>query len=328
MNGSDIATRSLDGVLDRSIFFSFDRSGFERHRRAFREEDLDVDMTGKVCLVTGANSGLGKVLAVELARRTATVWMLCRSPDRGRKACADVRRETGNREVHLAVVDVADQRSVSEFAKSFRNPRVDVLVHNAGVLNSERTETDDGIETTLATHVIGPFLLTWLLTDRLGRSEDARVIWVSSGGMYGASLNFPDPQWANRDFDGVRAYAEAKRAQVVLNETLAPRFTSLGISLYAMHPGWADTPGVQHSLPRFWWWMKGRLRTPAQGADCAVWLSVSEQLKGKTGLFWFDRRPVPTHLVPWTRESDEDRRRLLELCEELTRIGGREEQVA
>jgi NAD(P)-dependent dehydrogenase (short-subunit alcohol dehydrogenase family) len=216
---------------------------------------------------------------------------------------------------------------VSEFVADLEIPRVDVLVHNAGILASERSETAEGIETTLATHVIGPFLLTSLLIDRLERAREARVIWVSSGGMYGASLNLEDPQWAKRDFDGVRAYAEAKRAQVVLNEILAAKFTSLGISFYAMHPGWADTLGVRHSLPRFWWWMRSRLRTPAQGADSAVWLSVCERVEGMTGLFWFDRRPVPTHLVPWTRDSDDDKRRLLKLCEELAQVAAKEEHV-
>lgn len=322
------AARAFDDVLDRSIVLSFDKSGFARHGKTFCEGDLEVDMTGRVCLVTGANSGLGRVAAGELAQRNATVWMLCRNPERGRQACAQIRSDSGNSRVHLAVVDVADRRSVLDFAEKFRAPRVDVLVHNAGVLSAERSETADGIEATLATHVIGPFLLTSLLIDRLERAEQARVIWVSSGGMYGARMNLEDPQWVRRAFDGVRAYAEAKRAQVVLNELLAAKLVSRGISLYAMHPGWADTPGVRRSLPRFRRHLRKRLRTPAEGADTVVWLSICERVQRRTGLFWFDRRPVPTHLVPWTRESADAGRRLWQLCEELSRTGERKERVA
>jgi len=321
-------SRWVDHLLDRSILFSFDKSGFARHSGEFREEDLEVDLTGRVCLVTGANSGLGRVVATELARRQATVWMLCRHPGRGRTACREISLESGNSQVHLATVDISDQGSVSEFVSSFPSPRVDVLVHNAGVLLAERGESVDGIESTLATHVTGPFLLTRLLVERLERSDDARVVWVSSGGMYGARLNVGDLQWLQRQFDGVRAYAEAKRAQVILSELFASRWIGRNISAYAMHPGWADTPGVRRSLPRFWQRLEDRLRTPAEGADTILWLSVCKRLLGRTGLFWFDRQAVPTHLVPWTRGSDKERRCLWKLCEELTHTEEREEKVA
>lgn len=318
---------AIDSLLDRSILFSFDRSGYRRHQRAYEDGDLDADLTGRVCLVTGANSGLGRVTATELARRQATVWLLCRNASKGEVARSEICQETGNEDVHVAVVDVSDRRSVKRFVEDFPGSRVDVLVHNAGVLTEKREETEEGLERTLATNQIGPFLLTQLLSGLLERSEDARVIWVSSGGMYGMSLQLSDPDWRMREFDGVRAYAETKRAQVVLNELWGRRWADSGITTAAMHPGWADTPGVRRSLPRFWKRMQGRLRTPAEGADTIVWLCVASSEKLQKGRFWFDRQPVSEHLVPWTRESEDEKQRLWQLCSEFGQVRGRKETV-
>jgi dehydrogenase/reductase SDR family member 12 len=306
----------LDSVLDSSIFFSFDRSGFERHARRFRADDLAVDLTGRVALVTGAGSGLGRATAVALARLGAGVRLLCRDAGRGRSVEQALREETGNPRVHAEVLDVSDLAAVRCYADAAPE-RVDVLVHNAGVLLEEREETAEGIERTLATNVIGPFLLTRLLRPRLEASRGARVIWVSSGGLYGVGLDFADVAWKERPFDGVLAYAQTKRMQAVLSEMWASRFAGARVSVNAMHPGWADTPGVRASLPRFHRLMQGRLRTPEQGADTIVWLAACARIAGRSGAFWLDREPVATHVVPWTRETAADRRELWELCEQL-----------
>ncbi len=304
----------FDRLLDRSILFSFDRSGYRRHARRFRNADLDGDLHGRVCLVTGSNSGIGRAAATALAARGAEVWLLCRDRGRGDEAVRALRNETGNDEVHLAVVDVANLTSVRDFAAGFDRPRVDWVVHNAGVLPANREQTPDGLERTFATNVVGPFLLTHLLRTRLAASEDARVVFVSSGGMYGTALSLNDLDWSRRRFDGVAAYAQTKRMQIVLTELLARRWKPLGVSVHAMHPGWADTPAVRSSLPRFWRVMRNRLRTPEEGADTVVWLCIASEPKGASGRFWFDRAPAPTHLVPFTRETPEQREALHALC--------------
>lgn len=304
----------VDRVLDRSILFSFDRSGYRRHARRFRAADLDVDLRGRICLVTGANSGIGRAAATALAARRAEVWLLCRDRGRGDEAARTIRDETGNAEIHLAVVDVASLASVREFAKGFGRPRVDLLVHNAGVLPAARERTPDGLESTFATNVVGPLLLTHLLRTKLAASDDARVLFVSSGGMYGATLSLADVDWSRRRFDGVAAYAQTKRMQIVLTELLAERWKPLGISVNAMHPGWADTPAVRSSLPRFWRLMRNRLRTPDEGADTLVWLCVAREPRPASGRFWFDRAPAPTHLIRFTSERPEDREALWTLC--------------
>ena len=307
----------LDAVLDRSILFSFDRSGFLRHAGRFRPDDLDVDLTGRACVVTGANSGIGRAAATALAARGAEVWLLCRDRGRGQEAVASIRKATGNRRVHLEVVDVSHLAAVRAFAERFAPARVDVLIHNAGVLPATRQESPEGLELTLATNVVGPFLLTHLLHAKLAAATGARVIFVSSGGMYAQRLSLEDLQWTQRPFDGVTAYAQTKRMQVVLTELLARRWARARIAVHAMHPGWADTPSVRSSIPGFWQVMRTRLRTPEEGADTIVWLAVASALP--SGWFWFDRAPQPTHLLPFTSERPRDRARLWRTC---TRLAG------
>jgi NAD(P)-dependent dehydrogenase (short-subunit alcohol dehydrogenase family) len=309
----------IDALLDGTVVLSFDRSGYARHAARFDPTDLDVDLRGQVVLVTGATSGLGLASAHALARLGASLHLLVRDERKGREAQRAIRAASANRQVRVDVLDVADLASVRAFARRFEPERVDALVHNAGVLPAAREETADGIELTLATHVVGPFLLTALLQPRLERAPSARVVWVSSGGMYTQRLSLDDVRWTRRPYDGVAAYAQTKRAQVALARTWAEHLADTRVTVSAMHPGWADTPGVRGSLPRFFRVMRTRLRTPDEGADTIVWLAASPRAAGRSGLFWFDREPVSPYLLPGTRESADDRRALWELCERLTR---------
>jgi NAD(P)-dependent dehydrogenase (short-subunit alcohol dehydrogenase family) len=178
----------LDAALDASVILSFDRNGFRRHARRFDPADLDVDLSGKTALVTGANSGLGKAAAAGLARLGARVVMLCRDEARGRAALGELERETGRRAFDLVRLDVSDLGEVRRAAERLRAGSVDVLVHNAGVLPDRRETTRDGLELTLATNLAGPFLLTGLLLPALERAG-GRVVHVSSGGMYAQRLD-------------------------------------------------------------------------------------------------------------------------------------------
>jgi dehydrogenase/reductase SDR family protein 12 len=309
--------RVLSRVVDPFIVSSFDRTGFRIHSLTFRPEDLDVDLSNRRCVVTGANSGIGYETALALADLGAEVVLLCRNRGRGEQAVERIRTLTGNARVSLEVVDMSDLASVRAAAGRLAAAPVDVLVHNAGVLPGERIETRDGLELTFATHVVGPFLLTRLLRPNLEKSPDGRVIWVSSGGMYTRRLDLSDPNWTKRDYDGVLAYAETKRAQVILSELWAEELRGSPISVNAMHPGWADTPSVESSLPRFHRITKNILRTPAEGADTVVWLAACPTLRA-TGRFFLDREERRTHLLPFTRETEKDRRALWRLCERLS----------
>lgn len=315
-----LASTLLSPVLDATVVLSFDRTGYRVHSLGFDDADLDVDLRGRTCAVTGANSGLGEATALALAARGATVWLLCRDEGRAEAAARRIREATGNDRVHVALVDLSSLESVRAFAASFPEPRLDVLVNNAGVLPPARTESVDGIEMTFATNVVGPFLLTTLLRPRLEAAPQGRIVTVSSGGMYPQRLDLEDWAWKERPFDGVIAYAVTKRAEVVLSEMWAERLAGTAVTSNAMHPGWADTPGVVTSLPRFHGLMKGLLRTAAEGADTAVWLAACPRLATTSGGFFFDRAPRRTHWFPGTCETAQQRANLWTLCERLAGV--------
>jgi NAD(P)-dependent dehydrogenase (short-subunit alcohol dehydrogenase family) len=193
-----------------------------------------------------------------------------------------------------------------------------VLVYNAGVLPDRRAPTADGLELALATNLVGPFLLTGLLLPAL-ESAKGRVVLASSGGMYTQRLDVaalfaggPGP------YDGVVQYARTKRARVVLNELLAEKLAGSGVTVSAMHPGWADTAAVRASFPRFHALTKGILRAPEEGADTVVWLAASRAAEGRSELFWFDREAVGTTPIPGTREPEEERGRLWQALDAAT----------
>lgn len=316
------AGEGLSLLADPTIVASFSRPGFHLHALAFDPADLDVDLGGRRCLVTGANSGLGFETALALADLGADVRLLCRDAERGESAAREIRERTGSTTVRVGVVDLSRQASIRRFVAGLEDRAVDVLIHNAGLLPPERIESEDGLELTFAVHVAGPHLLTRLLRTRLARSADARVIWVSSGGMYTRRLSLDDPGWTARDYDGLVAYAETKRAQVVLSALWAEALEPDGIVSNAMHPGWADTPGVAGSIPTFYRLTRSILRTPAEGADTAVWLAASPAARLHNGRFLFDRKPRCTYYLPLTRESEAERRALWELCERVTGSDG------
>lgn len=311
-----------NAALDASVYFSFDRSGYRRHAQRFDPADLRVDLSNKTCLVTGANSGIGFATAEALARLGAEVRLLCRNAERGQAALQRIRASGPGARVHLDILDVSNLEAIRAYADALPVSQVDVLVHNAGVLPAERHLTSEGLELTFATHVAGPFLLTQQLRARLLDAESARVILVSSGGMYTQRLSLDDLAWSRRPYDGVQAYAQTKRMQVVLAKLFAERWAKTPASFHAMHPGWADTPAVQTSLPAFWKFTQGRLRTPAQGADTIVWLAAASSLPAPSGTFWFDRAPRSEYILPFKRESLASREALWSLCQSKTASPG------
>ena len=309
----------LDTILDRTVVAGYTNAGYRIRKRMWNSADLQP-MDGKVVLVTGATSGLGLAAAEGFARLGATVRLLARSEERGERARAAIVARSGNSDVHVNLCDLSDLEAVTWFASSLgaETTRLDVLVNNAGVLVSERAVSVDGIELTFATNVLGPFLLTNLLIGLLEASAPARIINVSSGGMYTQKIDVDDLQTARQEFDGPAVYARAKRAQVILTELWAQRLQGTGVVVHAMHPGWADTPGVRSSLPGFYKATKPLLRTPGEGADTIVWLGCAPDPGRISGGFWHDRRQRPTHRVPWTKEAPEDRARLWAQCARLS----------
>ena len=308
------AAQLVDTTLDKSIVFSFDQTGYYRHRHSFGPADTNVDMRGKVCLITGANAGIGLATARALAERGATVLLLCRNPDRARKARAELIAQTGNHNIYDEIVDMADMASITALVQRLSIQCVDVLVHNAAVMPDRRIETRQGHELTWATNVLGPFLLTQMLVPHLRTAQRARVINVSSGGMYTQRLELDDVGWQKRTFDGMVAYAQSKRVGIILSELWAEHLQEHGIAVNSMHPGWVDTASVRTSMPRFYSLMRSRLRRPEEGADTVVWLAVCQRIAAESGKFWFDRAEQATHLLARTVETEEERMNAWNKC--------------
>jgi NAD(P)-dependent dehydrogenase (short-subunit alcohol dehydrogenase family) len=277
-------------------------------------------------VITGATSGIGRAAAFEMAGLGADVVIVGRDHERTRVAVAEISAGTG-RAVGAYIADlnlVADARRVAdEIAGDFE--AVDVLVHNAGTLSARYEFTAEGYEATYAAQVLSQHVLTSRLLPLLSKGTDPRVIVVSSGGMYAEALDPGTVQMTADSYDGVRAYARAKRAQVVLNQEWARRMPDHPVAFHAMHPGWADTRGVQDSLPAFRRITRPILRTPQEGADTIVWLAGVRPIPAASGTFWSDRMPRGTVRVPRTASDSAATSALWEMvCEES---GERPDQV-
>jgi dehydrogenase/reductase SDR family member 12 len=312
-----VAAGPVDKLLDFAVVPGFSSVGYRLRRGGF---EPTPDLTGRRYLVTGASSGLGAATCDVLAAAGGRVDLLVRSREKGES----VRAGLGAGEAAKAQVwecDVSSPDSVREFAASYlaEVDGLDALVNNAGVMAPERRHTPDGVELTFATNVLGPFQLTAELLPAL-RAASGRTINVSSGGMYTAKLDAGDLQLENRDFDPARFYAHTKRCEVILSELWQERLAGSGVTAHSAHPGWADTPGVQESLPGFHKLMRPILRDSAQGADTLAWLCWAVEPLAEPGRFWHDRKPRSTHRVPWTREEKHDRRRLWTECVRLSGV--------
>ncbi len=310
--------RALDSILDFTVAAGYGSAGYRLRSASWGERVPQGALAGRDVLVTGASSGIGEAACSQLVKAGARVHLLARDAGRGEAAVARV-GAAGAGEVRLWLCDVSDLASVREFAAVFvaEVPALAGLIHNAGVLTAGRERTPQGIELTLATAVVGPFLMTRLLLGSLATAGDARVVWVASGGMLTAKLDAADLQLEDRDFDGARFYAHSKRAQVVCARLFAEHEGSAA-GFHSMHPGWADTPGLSKSLPHFHRLMAPILRDADQGADTAVWLLACAEANTSPGAFWHDRRVRSRYRLPGTRESAADRAALWGELERLT----------
>ena len=314
--------RLVDGLLEGSVVGSFSRLGYAVRSRSANWTEVDsFDLRGRTVAITGPTSGLGQATTIHLRRLGANVVLMARDATKTSALVDELRSLDAPGDVHSIIADMGDLDAVRRAASELRAlGSIDVLIHNAGALLKERAVSPQGLEATIASHVLGPFLMTSLVHDLV----TSRVITVSSGGMYAATL--PDfaagqtLEMPTGSYDGTRQYAIAKRAQVTLNEMWAQRMTSP--QFFAMHPGWADTPGVQESLPLFRQLTKPLLRTVDEGADSILWLAADPDVALPSGSFIGDRQRRPLHRLPKTRRSDTaaNRAALWSWCVEKTGI--------
>jgi NAD(P)-dependent dehydrogenase (short-subunit alcohol dehydrogenase family) len=309
-----------DWALDQAVLPGYTRIGYVLRERLV--ERGPIDLAGKTVVVTGASSGIGEAAATGLARGGARVLLAVRNRERGELALQRILAAVPNAELELVICDISSLASVRHAAARLlaSQPKIDVLVNNAGILPASRIHTEEGFELTFATNVLGPFLLTAALLPALTAaavSPPARVINVSSGGMYTARLDLQDPQLEKREFNGARFYAHSKRLEVALTDEWAKRLAPRQIVVHSTHPGWVATPGISGSLPAFDKLMRPLLRSPDAGADTIVWLAGSPKGAENSGAFWHDRKPRPKHRLFTTRETAAERVALFDRCAEL-----------
>jgi NAD(P)-dependent dehydrogenase (short-subunit alcohol dehydrogenase family) len=321
------ASSLVDRALEASVVGSFSRIGPAARARLEGWDDLEGAGAGRSILVTGANSGIGFATALGLLVRGARVIATTRDEERGARArealleqavVSGADRGELDARLTLETLDLDRLSSVRALAGRLdRYAPVDAVVHNAGAMFAERSQTEDGLERTWQVHGVGPFLLTMLLVPHLATRPDPRVVWVSSGGMYTERLVVRRVD-SPRTYRPSVAYARAKRAQVEVVRELHRRLGgTTGIAFHAMHPGWVRTPGVSSALPTFDRLMRPLLRSPAQGADTILHLVLAPRTGGAEdpsagGAFWADRRPRTTDRLARTVCDDAERAALWE----------------
>lgn len=297
----------INQLLDLTIVFSFDHSGFKRH---CPYQLPMVDLSGRHGIVTGASSGIGLAVAKALLQQ----GMYCKLIGRDLKKLENSFKSdqlVSRTEYHC--LDMTDLNKVYAFAIDEVNNPIDLLIHNAGDMPHSLTITKKGFEQMFASQVLAPFILTKTLADLGKLRQGCRILFVSSGGMYLQKLDLSDLLFEKRSYNKYTGYANAKRAQVILSELFSKKYPQYLFS--SMHPGWADTPGIRYSMPFFKKLLNKRLRSAEEGADTILWLATAHDYPN--GKFWFDRKQAKTTILNLNKSSEEENELLWQYCESI-----------
>ncbi len=305
-----LAPQATDAALEMSIAGSFTKAGYLARAELFDWQPLPT-MSGQTVLLTGGSTGIGRATAAGLMALDATVILTSRSLERANQTASELNDEVQAGSAVGASVDTGDLASVRELIETVRSTttQLDVVINNAGALSATYQTNKDGVEATLASHLIGPYLLSVELKPHMVKG--GRILWMSSGGMYTQGLDVDALEMSASTYKGAVAYAKAKRGQVELVTQLAQRWEP-DVVMHAMHPGWVETPGVDAALPGFGKVLGPTLRTPEQGADTMVWLAATGGNSAKPGSFFLDRRPRKTSYLPGTATTPAERQRLVD----------------
>ena len=297
----------INRLLDMTIIFSFDRSGFKRH---CTDPLKLIDLSNQHGIVTGASSGIGLAAAKSLLRQGMSCELIGRNLEKLENNLKTDSFVSGSKCYSL---DMSDLKAVYAFAKDEVKAPVDLLIHNAGDMPSHLSLTKDGYEEMFASQVLAPFILTKALIDLKLLKKGCRIIFVSSGGMYLQKLDLSDLDFTKKPYNKYTGYANAKRAQVILNELFAKKYPQYLFS--AMHPGWADTAGVRNSMPLFHKILNNRLRTSEEGADTILFLATNPDYPN--GKFWFDRKEAKTTIGNYKKSNQSEEEELWNYCESI-----------
>jgi retinol dehydrogenase 14 len=278
-------------------------------------------MAEKVCLITGATSGIGKATAVGLANMGASVVVVGRDRGRGEAAMAEIKESSPNASVDLMLADLSSQKEIRQLAEEFKDayPRLDVLVNNAGVFLGKRITTADGIEMTFAVNHLAYFLLTNLLLDVLEASAPSRIVNVSSGAQSNGTIDFADLQ-GEKGYKGTKAYSQSKLANVLFTYELARRLEGTGVTANCLHPGAVRTNFGSGSSGIFGFMVRALrplMVSPEKGAETSIYLASSPEVEGVSGRYFVKKAEARS-----SDESYDERiaRRLWEVSAELTNL--------
>ncbi len=281
---------------------------------------IEKNMLEKVCLVTGATAGIGKVTAEALAARGAEVIICGRNQEKADNTVREIIRRTGNHAVSYLLADFSDLQQVQELAQSFqeRHTRLDVLVNNAGAFFNKKVDSAYGVEMTFLVNHLAPFLLTNLLLDTLKNSKPSRIINVASEGHRQGDLNFEDLGF-KKGYFGMKAYGRSKLANILFSYELARRLEGTGVDVNVLHPGHIATDMWKTSFPVIGLALKGLmsliLLTPEEGADNTIYLATSPEVEGISGKYFIKREPAESSPLSQDKEVA---KRLGEISANLT----------
>eukprot|EP00040_Diaphanoeca_grandis_P027543 m.156966 g.156966 ORF g.156966 m.156966 type:complete len:342 (-) comp31035_c1_seq1:228-1253(-) len=307
----------------------FTQTGWAKASASYKQGYLEgMDLNGRIFMVTGANSGIGKEVSRYMASKGGTVYMVCRNKERAEIARSELVTATGSSKLHVILGDVSLRDDCLRIVKELeeKENKLDALVCNAGALADKKTLTKDGVEQTFACHLLnGSYLLSKTALPLLEQATEPRVIFVSSGGMY--NTKFPKLGAAtaatvsDEKFDGQLAYAFAKRGQVLLAERWTQTPLSENVKVVSCHPGWVNTPGVEAAYGTKAKYLEP-MRDLWQGSEGICWLGVTETENIEGGGFYLDRSPQTKHLAGYfmsegkfTKNSAEDVDAMMALLE-------------
>ncbi|WP_054957538.1 SDR family oxidoreductase [Paenibacillus dakarensis] len=254
-------------------------------------------MSGKIVIVTGANSGMGLASSIELARLGANVIMVCRNQARGEAALEQARKESGNPDIELMTCDLGSLAGIRSFGAAFKEKydRLDVLLNNAGVITLKRETTSDGFEAMMGVNHLGHFLLTHELLELLLRSRQGRIVNVSSGAHKVGRIHFEDP-WLTKRFNVAKGYAQSKLANVLFTKELARRLKNSSVTVNSLHPGAVSTSlGVDRKSgfgKMAYKLLNPFFQTPLEGAGTAIYLAASADAESMTGQYFIKCKPA------------------------------------